>query len=226
MPEQNNSPFTKLHVEEVTPAKRTLLDELNLPPKARKFIADNAKTLQIALIAFVVLISAWNFYNYYTQKQKNDSSALLAKAMQQTDTEARDKDLQQVIKEYSGSGAAMWSRITLAHEQVEKKDYAKAQEELAAIKKDVSTGSPLFPLVLFDLGQVYEMNGDLDNALSQYTALREIPGFVIIGYLGEARIYEQKNDSVKARETYEMLKTQSELEPAVLEWVEAKLAVK
>jgi predicted negative regulator of RcsB-dependent stress response len=226
MPEPNNSPFTKLHVEEVTPAKRTLLDELNLPPKARKFITDNAKTLQIALIAFVVLISAWNFYNYYTQKQKNDSSALLAKAMQQTDTEARDKELQQVIKEYSGSGAAMWSRITLAHEQVEKKDYAKAQEELAAIKKDLDKSNPLFPLVLFDLGQVYEMNGELDNALSQYTTLREIPGFVIIGYLGEARIYEQKNDSVKTRETYEMLKAQAELQPAVREWVEAKLAVK
>lgn len=226
MSEPNNSPFTKLHVEEVTPAKRTLLDELNLPPKARKFITDNAKTLQIALIALVVLISAWNFYNYYTQKQKNDSSALLAKAMQQTDSEARDKELQQVIKEYPGSGAAMWSRITLAHEQVEKKDYAKAQEELTAIKQDLSNSNPLFPLVLFDLGQVYEMNGELDNALSQYTALREIPGFVIIGYLGEARIHEQKNDSVKARETYEMLKAQAELQPAVREWVEAKLTAK
>ncbi|MBU0909022.1 MAG: tetratricopeptide repeat protein [Proteobacteria bacterium] len=226
MSEQNNSPFTKLHVEEVTQAKRTLLDELNLPPKARKFITENAKTLQIALIALVVLISVWNIYNYYTQKQKNDSAALLAQAMQQTDVEARDKELQQVIKDYSGSGAAMWSRITLAHEQVEKKDYAKAQEELAAIKKDLGKSNPLLPLVLFDLGQVYEMNGDLDNALSQYTTLREIPGFVIIGYLGEARIYEQKNDSVKARETYEMLKTQAELEPAVREWVEAKLAVK
>ena len=226
MPEPNNSPFTKLHVEEVTPAKRTLLDELNLPPKARKFITDNAKTLQIALIALLVLISAWNFYNYYTQKQKNASTAMLAQAMQQTDAEARDKELQQVIKDYSGSGAAMWSRITLAHDQVEKKDYAKAQEQLAAIKKDVGKGNPLFPLILFDLGQVYEMNGDLDNALGQYAELREIPGFVIIGYLGEARIYEQKNDSVKAREAYEMLKTQTNLEPAVREWVEAKLAAK
>jgi len=226
MPEQNNSPFTKLHVEEVTPAKRTLLDELNLPPKARKFITDNAKTLQIALIALIVLISAWNFYNYYTQKQKNDSAALLAQAMQQTDAEKRVSDLQQVINDYSGSGAAMWSRIALAHDQLEKKDYGKAQEELAAIKKDLGKGNPLYPLVMFDLAQVYEMNGDLDNALGQYAALRDIPGFVIIGYLGEARIHEQKNDTAKARETYEMIKTQTDLDPAVRELVEAKLAVK
>ncbi|RJX26886.1 MAG: hypothetical protein C4531_14810 [Desulfurivibrio sp.] len=226
MSEPNNSPFTKLHVEEVTPAKRTLLDELNLPPKLRQFITDNAKALQIALVALVILSAGWNFYNYYTEKQRNDSTALLAQALQQTDAEARNTELQRVIAEYSGSGAAMWSRIRLAHEQAEKKDYAKAREELAAIKKDVSSDSPLFPLILFDLGQVYEMSGDLDNALSQYAALREIPGFVIIGYLGEARIYEQKKDSVKARETYELLKTQTELEPAVLEWVEAKLAAK
>lgn len=226
MSEPNNSPFTKLHVEEVTPAKRTLLDELNLPPKLRKFITDNAKALQIAIVALIILSAGWNFYNYYTEKQRNDSTALLAQALQQTDAEARNTELQRVITEYSGSGAAMWSRIRLAHEQAEKKDYARAREELAAIKKDVSSGSPLFPLILFDLGQVYEMSGDLDNALSQYAALREIPGFVVIGYLGEARIYEQKKDSVKARETYELLKNQTELEPAVLEWVEAKLAAK
>ena len=226
MSEQNNSPFAKLHVEEVTPAKRTLLDELNLPPKVTKFIRDNAKALQAALIAVILLTAVWNFYNYYTQKQKNDSAALLAQAMQQTDAETRISDLQKVINDYSGTGAAMWSRIALAHEQVEKKDYGKAQEELAAIRKDVGKSNPLLPLVLFDLAQVYEMNGDLDNALSQYAALRDIPGFVIIGYLGEARIYEQKNDSVKTRETYEKLKTQTGLDPAVLEWVEAKLAVK
>jgi predicted negative regulator of RcsB-dependent stress response len=223
---EQNSPFTKLRVEEVTPAKRTLLDELNLPPKVTNFIRDNAKALQSSLITIIVLIVAWNFYTYYTEKQKNDSAALLAQAMQQTDAAARAKDLQQVISDYSGSDAAIWSRIALAHEQLEKKDYAKAQEELAAIKKDVAKGSPLFPLVLFDLAQAQEMNNDLDNALGQYAALRAIPGFVIIGYLGEARIHEQKNDSAKARETYEKLKTLPELEPAVREWVEAKLAVK
>ena len=40
-------------------------------------------------------------------------------------------------------------------------------------------------LVLFDLAQAQEMNNDLDNALGHYAALRDIPGFVIIGYLGD-----------------------------------------
>ncbi len=224
--QEQNSPFNKLHVEEVTPAKRTLLDELNLPPKVSSFIRDNAKTLQAVFVAGVVLIVSWNFYSYYTEKQRNDSAALLAHAMQEKDTVVRRIALDKVGKEYPGSGAALWSRITLAHELVDKKDYARAREEIASIKGDLSKSNPLYPLIMFDLGQVYEMNGDFDDALKQYTSLREIPGFVILGYLGEVRVYEQKNDAVKVKETLEQLKTQSDLQPSVREWVEAKLAVK
>ena len=223
---EQNSPFTKLRIEEVTPAKRTLLDELNLPPKATNFIRDNAKALQTAVVMFLVLTSVWSFYNYYTQKQRNDSTALLAQAMQEKDAAARAEKLQQVIADYSGSGSASWSRITQAHELVEKKDYGKALEQLTAISKDIGKGNPLFPLLQFDMAQVHELHGDLDQALAQYAALREIPGFVIIGSLGEARIHEQKNDPAKAREIYEQLKAMTDLDPAAREWVDARLAVK
>jgi predicted negative regulator of RcsB-dependent stress response len=223
---EQNSPFTKLRIEEVTPAKRTLLDELNLPPKATKFIRDNAKALQTAVVMFLVLSSAWSFYNYYTQKQKNDSTALLAQAMQEKNAAARAEKLQKVVDDYAGSGAATWSRITQAHELVEKKDYTNAQEQLTAIAKDIGRDNPLFPLLQFDMAQVHELQGDMDQALTQYAALREISGFVIIGSLGEARIHEQKNDTAKAREIYEQLKAMTDLDPAARAWVDAKLAVK
>ncbi len=217
------SPFNKLHVEEVTQAKRTLLDELDLPPKVTKFIRDNADTIKIVLVVSTVLVCAWSFYNYYTLKQKNDSTALLATAMMESSGAGRTQALENVVAEYSDSGAALWSKIALAHEQMEKKEFTKAQEELAVISGSLSKDNPLYPLVALDLAQAYELGGDLDKALAQYGVVRDMSGFTIIGYQGEARIYEQKNDSVKARETYEKLNTQTDLNPALREWVESKI---
>ena len=217
------SPFTKLHVEEVTQAKRTLLDELNLPPKVTQFIRDNGSKLQIAFVVITVLICAWTFYNYYSTKQKNDSAALLAQAMQET-TEMKTANLQKVISDYSGSGAAAWGKISLAHDQMDNKEFDKAQAALSEVLKSFGKDNPLYPLVVLDLAQSYELGGDLDAALSHYGTVRQIVGFAVIGYLGEARIYEQKNEAAMARETYEKVKTQENLDPALREWVEAKLA--
>ncbi|MBI5559592.1 MAG: tetratricopeptide repeat protein [Deltaproteobacteria bacterium] len=221
---EQNSPFTKLHIEEVTPAKRTLLDELNLPPKVTKFIRDNAQTLKTTFIAIIVLSAAWSFYNYYTQKQKNDAATLLAQAMYEVDPEKKPQKLQEVIASFPRSDAALWGKIELAHDGVAKKEYAKAKEELGKILASLDKDSPLSPLVMLDMAQVDELNSDLDSALAQYAKLAEITGFATVGYLGQARVYEQKNENGKAREIYEKLKAQEGLEPSVLEWVEAKLA--
>ncbi|MCB2181828.1 MAG: tetratricopeptide repeat protein [Desulfobulbaceae bacterium] len=221
---EQQSPFTKLHVEEVTQAKRTLLDELNLPPKVTKFIRDNAKLLQNIFVLLTVLVCAWTFYNYYTQKQKNDSTALLAQAMQAS-PEIRPERLEEVIDKYSGSGAATWSRMTLIHDQIDKKEYEKAKAGLNELVGSLGKTNPLYSLVLYDLAQVSELTGDLGAALRQYGELREMVGYHVIGYLGEARIYEQQEETTKVRETYEKLKMQKDLDPAVREWVDAKLSL-
>ncbi len=221
---QDQSPFSKLHVEEVTQAKRTLLDELGLPPKVRDFIRHNAKNIQICAVVVFLLICAWTFYDYYTLKQKNDSATLLSQAVE-ADPGVRGQKLLDVIEKYPSSGAAVWGRITLAHDQIENGEFAEAGQGLQELLDSLGTKSPLYSLVLSDLAQVSELSGDLDSALQQYSTLREITGFKVVGYMGEARVYEQKNDMDKARETYEKINTLKDLDPAVRQWVEAKLAL-
>ncbi len=221
---ENQSPFTKLHTEEITAAKKTLLDELSLPPKVTRFIRENANALKIAFIVVTVLVCAWTFYNYYTQKQKNDSTAFLSQAVMEP-SESRTVSLQKVIDQYSGSGAAVWSSIAMSHESMKAGKYGEAREKLAVVLDSLSQDNPLYPLVVHDMAQAYELDGDLDMALAQYGRLREIIGFALVGYLSEARIYEQKNDTTAARETYEKVKTQKDLDPAVREWIDAKLAL-
>lgn len=221
---EDKSPFTKLHVEEVTPDKRTLLDELNLPPKATKFIRENAKTIKIAVVSVTLIICAWSLYDYYVQKQRNDSAAMLAQAMEVKEPEARDARLKEVIEEYPRTGAATWSKVTLAHDLLDDKKFGEARSILNDILAGIGKQNPLYPLILQDLAQTCELEGDFEAALKHYTSLQETVGFATTGYLGQARIYAQMDKTDLARQTYEKIKTQTDLDPATREWVEAKLA--
>ena len=220
---EEHSAFTKKYVEEVSPSKRTLLDELNLPPKVTEFIRQNENPIKIVLIAIVVLICANTFWNYYSLKQKNDSASLLAQAMRQTEDATRIEQLKKVVDQYSGSGAALWGEVTLAQQMLEDEKYQEAVNTYNGIINDVSDDNPIYPLILQDLARAYELNGEFENGLKQYAALRDIEGFTTIGYLGEARLYEQMGEKDQAKDAYEKALTQQDLSPAVQEWLEYKL---
>ncbi|MBC8318683.1 MAG: tetratricopeptide repeat protein [Desulfobulbaceae bacterium] len=220
---EEHSAFNKKYVEEVTPSKRTLLDELNLPPKVTEFIRRNEKTIQMVLIAIFVLICANTFWDYYSQKQKNDSASLLAEAMSQTEDAVRVEQLNKVIDEYPGSGAALWSEVSLAQQMLKDEKYGEAVTKYNAIISDVGKGSALYPLILQDLARAYDLKGDYQESLKQYSLLREIGGFGTVGYLGEARLYEQMEKKEQARDAYEKALAQTDLSPAVQEWLEYKL---
>lgn len=222
MTEEHNA-FQKKLVEEVSPSKRTLLDELNLPPKVTEFIKQNEQLLKVAAIVIVVLLCANTFWDWYSQKKLNDSSTLLAQAMSQTDDQARIEHLKKVIDEYSGSGAAIWGQVSLAQQLLQDEKYGDAVSKYKEIASDVGSGNPLYPLILHDLARAYELNGDQQNALAQFALLRDIEGFTTIGYLGEARLYEQMDKKSQAKVAYEQALAQQGLAPDVKEWLEYKL---
>jgi len=220
---EEQSAFTKKHVEEVSPSKRTLLDELNLPPKLTEFIRQNENPIKIVLIVILVLICANTFWDYYSQKQKDHSTSSLAQAMSETEDATRIEQLKKVVDQYSGSGAALWGEVTLAQQMLEDGQYQEAVNKYNGIIDDVSADNPIYPLVRHDLARAYELQGEAENSLKQYTALRDIEGFTTIGYLGEARLYEQMGNKDQAKDAYEKALTQQDLSPAVQEWLAYKL---
>jgi len=213
-----------LHVEDVTPSQRTLLDELQLPPRVASFIREQADTLKKLVIAFVVIVSAWSFWGWYSEKQQNDSTALLAEAMLQSDSTARQELLARVVDEYSSSDAALWSRMTLAQQHQKAGDYGAAIGAYNEIVDDVARDNPLYPLVIQAMAVTYEIHGSSQEALANYAALRDMPGFAATGYLGEARIHEKMGQLDEARDSYEKANTQVDLSPALKEWLAGKLA--
>ena len=223
IPMNEHSAFSKRHIEEVTQAKRTLLDELNLPPAVTAFIRENSRPIQIIVICLFVGICLWSFFDYYTTKQKNDSAALLSRAMAEPDESNRRNLLKQVRVEYSGTGASVWSQVVSAHEMMES-DRDQAIGVLKSLADDMNSANPLFPLLQFDLGQAHEMNEKPDQAFAYYRKLSEIKGFSGISFLAMGRIHEQKNEPQKAKEMYEKAVAQPELPSTAKSRIEDKLS--
>ena len=111
----------------------------------------------------------------------------------------------------------------IAQEMIEDGQYQEAIIHYSRLREEVSDNNPVYPLLLHDLARAHELNGNLENSVAQYTALKEIRGFTTIGFLGEARLYEQMGKNDQARDAYEKALAQQGLSPAMQEWLEYKL---
>ncbi len=215
--------FTKRHVEEVTAAKRTILDELNLPPAVKKYIQDNARFLQVSFVLIIGGICAWNYYSYYTATNNDRASQQLSQALLITDLEQKAASLENISTEFSATGSAIWAQFTLAGEHMGQKQYREAISILQGLNEDVNRDNPLFPLLQQFSGVAYELSGEVDLALQHYEALTSLPGFAALGYLESGRIYELKGQGAKAKDSYEKANTSNDIKPEQRAWVQEKI---
>ncbi len=215
--------FTKRHVEEVTAAKRTLLDELNLPPAVKNYIQNNARFLQISFVLIVGAICAWNYSSYYTATNNDRAAQQLAQAMMMTDGEQKIISLQTIPEDYSSTGSALWSQFTLARDYVSQKEYGQAIFILQSLREEVDRDNPLFPLLQQFSGVAYELNGELDMALPYYETLSSMPGFAALGYIESGRVYELQGQGARAKDAYEKANTSHDIKPDQRLWVQEKI---
>ena len=198
------SAFDKKQIQSaVMGEKRSLLDELHLPPEVASFIRNNSKTLIAVALCTVLIILGWTFYKNYTASRNDKAAAALVEAMQVTEEAGRIQAIDRVVAEFPGTDASQWGRLELAHIDYQGNNFESAALKYKAILDDLSSDSGLVPLVIYSLGQANEQLRDFDKALQYYQTLSEIPGFVGEGYLGMGRLYEEKNELEKTREVYE-----------------------
>jgi predicted negative regulator of RcsB-dependent stress response len=198
------SAFDKKHIETVNiDGKRSILEELNLPPAVIAFLRNNSKTLIIAGICVVLVILGSGMYKNYTVKQNDKAAAGLAAAMKIEDQTARVGAFSQIIDQYSGTNAALWARLELAHMDYQAGNYDKAMTQYKEVLADLPSDSAMLPLVTYSLGHVCEQLKDFDGGLGYYEALSKIAGFAGEGYLGMGRLYEAKGENAKSIDAYE-----------------------
>lgn len=183
--------------------KDGLLEQLNFPPKAIRFIRAYALHLQIGVVAFFVLVGAWSYYDYYTQNKQSEATQALAAAVLINDNASRMQSLAKVASDYSGTGAALWSRLEQANQASRDKKYQEALTLYTGVYGDLPSGSPLRPLLEYALAQTNENAGQLDQAMANYRKLAEHKSFKAIALPAQGRIYELQGDKANALKMYQ-----------------------
>ena len=217
--------ITKKALESITPERRDLWDELNLPPEIASFIRKNARLLQIGLATLVALLIVWQSFSHYLDVREKKSAALLAQAMEEKDEPRRRDLLNRIMTEYSRSEASVWSRVELAHEAAKAGNYEESVKMYTEALDRTSGKSPILPLLELGIASSLESKNELDQAAEHYTRLTQLSGFAPEGYLGLGRVYERKNDPAKAKEAYEKYLAAVKDQPGEMKaWVEERLA--
>jgi len=183
--------------------KDGLLEELNLHPKAIRFIRAYTLHLQIGVVAFFVLLGSWSYYEHYTQKKQSDASVALAEAVKQKDSAGRQRSLAKVADDYAGTGAALWSRLEQGDLAAKDKKYQESLTLYAGVYNDLPGDSPLKPMLEFVLAQTHENLDQLDKAMEYYQKLAERKSFKMVALSAQGRIHELKGDKASALKMYQ-----------------------
>jgi len=200
--------FSKQNLQTIDIEKKSdIFEELNLPPEFAAFCRNNAQNIKIFTISFAILVLAWGGYDYYATSQVEVSTNAMAVAMQTKDNDLRNKKLSHVVDKHSGSDAALWSLVELGHADLETGLFKKAIERYSEALEDVDADSPLASLIHFSLAQAFEQSKETDKAIEQYLFLTADTGFSDMGNMALGRIYEQRGETIKARDAYEKIES-------------------
>jgi len=203
--------------------KHGLLEELNLPPKAIRFIRENKRNLVIGLCCLVAAILGWSYYNHYTDRQNDRAAALLAEAMATGAVDKRQEQLRKVQADFGSTGSSLWAEIELAHIAHDAGNYDEAIAGYRKVLGEISSSSPVFPLVQLNLAQAFEDKKMPDEALSAYEKLAGKKGFSAEAFLAMARMHQEKGDAAGAKEMYKKLLALEEASAALKEMAQARL---
>ncbi|MEA2084137.1 MAG: tetratricopeptide repeat protein [Thermodesulfobacteriota bacterium] len=204
--------------------KRDVLDELNLPPGVASFLRKNKRNIKIAVVVITVVVFGWVFLDHYAETRRDESVALLAKALKEKPGAAKDLLMADLLSDYGGTDAALLGRLETANTAFDDKRFQDAIKGYHEVLKDVAANNPLIPVLQYGLAYAYECNDEPDKALTHFTNLSEMPGFKSEGLLAMGRIYENKGAFDKAKEIYEKyLALKDTLALSETAWVEDRL---
>lgn len=216
--------FSKRHAEAMAQDKRAILEEMNLPPAVIDFVRANSKALQIAIAVAIVAILGWEGYGKYTSVQRDRSADLLYQAMKSDAPDQRVTLLKELTSKYGKSGSGLWGTIEQGHLAFKDGKFKDAATLYESVIGSLSQGSPLFPLIQFNLAQAYENLPDQAKAKAAYQALAKAPGFTGEADLGLARIAELEGNKDEARAKYqEYVDLPETKDGPTKEWVKNKI---
>ncbi|WP_417910802.1 YfgM family protein [Candidatus Electronema sp. PJ] len=198
-----NKPQNVFHVRLEDQPKIGVLDQLHLPPEVITFLQKNQQTIWRVIIAVAIVVTAASLYNSYRNYYANKSAVAYDQAIALEDVQKKTAALQKVAEDYGSASAGTWSQIALAHLDQEAGKTKEAIAKLTAIEAKISAKSPLKPLLLANLGGLYEQEKQFDKAEAAYQQLKGFKGFEPMALDSLGRVYEAMGSKDKAVQMYQ-----------------------
>lgn len=204
---KQESAFDLKHIEETAAVKPSgVLDHLDLPPALTDFLRKNQRIIWIVLgvtAVVVTVVSLYGSYRSYTMKKAGmayDAAVML-------EGDAKKAALQEVADSFGSTPSAIWSRVQLAHLDQAAGDIQGAIEKLTAISSKLTGESLLKPLVLVNLGGLYEQDKQPEQAIAAYQELKTFKGFEDESVRSMGRVYEAQGKKEQAVAMYQQYLT-------------------
>jgi predicted negative regulator of RcsB-dependent stress response len=115
--------------------------------------------------------------------------------------------LEKVADKYGSTPSASWSLVELAHMDQAAGELTGAIDKFTAISSGLKENSLLKPLILVNLGGLYEQNKQLEKALSVYQELKTFKGFESAAVNSLGRVYETQGNNDKAAQMFQQYLT-------------------
>jgi predicted negative regulator of RcsB-dependent stress response len=195
---KQESSFDLKHIEETAAVETSsVLDQLNLPPALTDFLKKYQRIIWIVLAVVATVVTVVSLYGSYRNYTLNKAAQAYDQAML-LDGDARKAALQEVADTYGSTPTAIWSSIQLAHLEQNAGNLQIALDKLVQVNKGVSRESLLKPLLLLNIGGLYEQAGQADQAVTMYEELKTFKGFESKAVNSLGQVYESQGDKKKA----------------------------
>jgi predicted negative regulator of RcsB-dependent stress response len=199
----SGKPQNVFHVKLEEQPKIGVLDQFELPPEVITFLQKNQRTIWKVVIAIAVVVTASSLYSSWREYTRNKAAMAYDQAIAPEDIKQKAVALQKVAEEYGTAPAGVWSRIALAHLDQEAGKIKEAIAKLTAVDAETPVKSPLKPLLLVNLGGLYEQEKQFDKAEAVYLQLKDSKGFEPMALNSLGRVYEAIGSKDKAVQMYQ-----------------------
>ena len=188
-----------------------VLDQLHLPPALITFLQKNQRAIWQVTILAAVVITVVSLYTSWREHTLNKAAIAYDQAVDITDVPQKRAAYQKIADDYATTPTAAWSRIALAHLDQKEGKTKEAITQLTAVEAEVSAKSVLKPLLLVNLGGLYEQDKQFDKAEAIYQQLNNFKGFEPMALDSLGRVYEAMGQKDKAVQMYQQYMGLTEL---------------
>jgi predicted negative regulator of RcsB-dependent stress response len=177
---------------------------ITLSTRTLNWAKDNYLKVIYIASGVVLLLILFFGYSAYRSRQERLGHEKYFSSLEVTDPDQKLKQLEEIIKDYSGTKAAQSSRVMAGHLYYQKKDFSRAISSYQSALDNGTFPQTFKTLILGNLAYAYEQKGDLPQAAKTLSELTQGQENLLKedSLMNLARVYQKMGKKAEAKTTY------------------------